>query len=322
MPFALTTVLARSLMGGALLGASFGGLLAQDPPTVAAHITFQPVPTGPSCNEFHGVAERATIDVPAGQPFTHTVGVSIVTQIGRCGETSCLRCDSRSLQGWSMSVGFRGDLTIISVDGMRPEYCAPAFEVTRVVDPTILGADGQPQGQGIINAVVFFCGDAYVLNPRGTETIAEIKLESGSLAGGESARGELFCHEGLAPKAELRPTMTQATVDGQSRAFESCRPMGITFRAASLRYRRCDSDHDGRLSISDVLAVLDWLFRRSPAIDCRSSADCDGNRSFDVSDAVFALNFVFRGGPPPPAPFPDCASAPAGSDCRVQPASC
>ena len=39
---------------------------------------------------------------------------------------------------------------------------------------------------------------------------------------------------------------------------------------------------------------------------CLPAADCNGQGGFDLTDAIFTLQFVFFGGVAPPAPFPDC----------------
>ena len=59
-----------------------------------------------------------------------------------------------------------------------------------------------------------------------------------------------------------------------------------------------------------------------------SACDVDGDGTFRgvITDAVFLLNFQFQGGPPPPAPFPDCGSGSLPSDtdlgCERLAASC
>ena len=45
----------------------------------------------------------------------------------------------------------------------------------------------------------------------------------------------------------------------------------------------------------------------------------------DLSDAVYLLNFLFLGGPPPGPPFPDCGAGSVPSDaemCDTPPESC
>ena len=41
---------------------------------------------------------------------------------------------------------------------------------------------------------------------------------------------------------------------------------------------------------------------------CLAAADSTGNRTLDLSDSVFLLNYLFNGGDAPPAPFPNCGT--------------
>ena len=43
------------------------------------------------------------------------------------------------------------------------------------------------------------------------------------------------------------------------------------------------------------------------------AVDANGDGAVNISDATFSLNFLFSGGPTPPAPFPDCGTEPEGS---------
>ena len=40
------------------------------------------------------------------------------------------------------------------------------------------------------------------------------------------------------------------------------------------------------------------------------SADANDSGTVDIADPVFLLNFLFSGGPTPPAPFSECAFDP------------
>ena len=39
------------------------------------------------------------------------------------------------------------------------------------------------------------------------------------------------------------------------------------------------------------------------------ASDINGDGSLDLADAVYLLNFLYRGGPRPPAPFPKTGAA-------------
>ncbi len=54
--------------------------------------------------------------------------------------------------------------------------------------------------------------------------------------------------------------------------------------------------------------ILAGLFIRGGRTRCEE-ADCNSDGAINVGDAVFQLNYQFRGGPPPEAPFPKCEGA-------------
>jgi hypothetical protein len=74
---------------------------------------------------------------------------------------------------------------------------------------------------------------------------------------------------------------------------------------------RGDANADLATDISDGIGILRHLFLGS-TIDCLESADADGSGAEEVTDAIFLFNFLFAGGAPPPAPFPECGQAPGG----------
>ncbi len=90
---------------------------------------------------------------------------------------------------------------------------------------------------------------------------------------------------------------------------------------AMLSFTRGDANGDRRVDLSDSVAILGALFLGQGRLACDAAADADGDRTADVSDPIYLLNHLFAGGPPLPAPFPDCGQAPErGLGCS--PASC
>ena len=75
-------------------------------------------------------------------------------------------------------------------------------------------------------------------------------------------------------------------------------------------FRRGDANGDGNLDISDLIFSLNYLFRGGEAPGCLASTDANGDDAADISDVIFGLNFLFRGGPEVPNPFPDCGLPP------------
>jgi hypothetical protein len=85
------------------------------------------------------------------------------------------------------------------------------------------------------------------------------------------------------------------------------------------RFQRGDSNCDGRLDLTDAVAVLDRLFLGGKRLCCEAAADADGNRDVNLTDPVVVLNFLFLGGKPPAFPSGVCDRAPAaGLTCDIE----
>lgn len=64
------------------------------------------------------------------------------------------------------------------------------------------------------------------------------------------------------------------------------------------KYHPCgDANGDGSVSVSDVVYTINYLFKGGPAPQYCGDANGDGNLS--VSDVVYMINYLFKGGPPP-----------------------
>ena len=66
-----------------------------------------------------------------------------------------------------------------------------------------------------------------------------------------------------------------------------------------------DADADGQVSLSDVVYVINYLYKSGPAPLCDPVTACgDPNVDglVDVSDVLYLVNYLYRGGPPPGNP--------------------
>ena len=59
------------------------------------------------------------------------------------------------------------------------------------------------------------------------------------------------------------------------------------------------------------MKTLLYLFN-AVVIDCADAADTDDSEDVDITDAIYTLDFIFRGGPPPAVPFPTEGEDPDG----------
>jgi hypothetical protein len=69
-------------------------------------------------------------------------------------------------------------------------------------------------------------------------------------------------------------------------------------------FLRGDVDGSGAINLTDVLRILDFLFRDGAAPSCHDRMDANDDGFIDVSDGVFELLYLFKEGSPPPEPFP------------------
>ena len=89
-------------------------------------------------------------------------------------------------------------------------------------------------------------------------------------------------------------------------------PPGVTLPA---NFRRGDANSDRTTNISDGSFILDYLFAGGRAPPCLDSADINDNGELDLSDAIRLFGFLFLGSTPPPPPGTrDCGSDPTRDD--------
>jgi hypothetical protein len=67
---------------------------------------------------------------------------------------------------------------------------------------------------------------------------------------------------------------------------------------------RGDADADGRLNLTDAVAMLNYLFLDGALPPCLDAADADDSGGIDLTDPVTALNYLFLGSRPLPPPGP------------------
>jgi hypothetical protein len=73
----------------------------------------------------------------------------------------------------------------------------------------------------------------------------------------------------------------------------------------SERFIRGDANLSQRVNIADPAATLRYVFIATPASFCPDAADANDDGHVNIADAIYSLDFLFRGGAVPPAPFPE-----------------
>lgn len=86
-----------------------------------------------------------------------------------------------------------------------------------------------------------------------------------------------------------------------------------SFKSAS-QFVRGDCSADGSYDISDPITALDYLFSLvpPPARACDDACDCNDDEVLDIADVLCMLNGLFGITNPPVAPHPNCGDDPKG----------
>lgn len=89
--------------------------------------------------------------------------------------------------------------------------------------------------------------------------------------------------------------------------------------AADSEFIRGDANATGRVDMADAVFTIDFLFRGSAVPQCHDAADSNDDGRIDVSDPIQTLGYLFLGSSPPAAPFPKCGLDPTkdGLACKV-----
>ncbi len=91
--------------------------------------------------------------------------------------------------------------------------------------------------------------------------------------------------------------------------FVTSEPQGYTpvFVKASIpitAYKPGDANHDMTVTVTDVIHLINYLFKGGPPPDPFVSGDVNGDCKIDVTDVIYLINYLFKGGP---ALKPGCA---------------
>lgn len=83
------------------------------------------------------------------------------------------------------------------------------------------------------------------------------------------------------------------------------------------KFVRGDANMDGKVNISDAILVWGAIMSWEEKPTCLDAADANNDGGINFRDTYYILNFLFAGGLPPPAPFPE-----PGYDADVDQLSC
>jgi len=105
--------------------------------------------------------------------------------------------------------------------------------------------------------------------------------------------------------------------DSRGDVVDTAQVTVVISNSPSPPFIRGDVREDGRLNISDAVAVLLHLFR-GESLRCRDAADVDDDGSIRIGDALAILEYLFLLGqaPQPPFPMPGRDPSEDGLDCE------
>jgi len=66
-----------------------------------------------------------------------------------------------------------------------------------------------------------------------------------------------------------------------------------------IEYVKGDANGDGEVTVSDVVYLINYLFKSGPAPYPWEAGDANGDGNVSVADCVYLINYLFKEGPPP-----------------------
>jgi hypothetical protein len=66
-----------------------------------------------------------------------------------------------------------------------------------------------------------------------------------------------------------------------------------------VQFLRGDASNDDKVTVSDVVYLINYLFKGGPTPNPLQSGDANCDGQVTVSDVVYLINYLFKGGPPP-----------------------
>ena len=242
--------------------------------------------------------------------------------------------DSFGACGWIFSLGVDGALRIsdFTLDGTTacshddwPECRgASGLYFSSLAGPPDGCGPQTEENRGAVSYVVLKFDCVWSLPPMGKSVVAKVRVSADfPQMEGEITTGRIFFTTRVCRLFAPEPYSFSPFVAGPQRFGQNIGTGEVTLdkgdppltgqecvvqiKASSVAaFVRCDANEDGQVSISDAVWLLNELFRGGARTRCRPAADCDGDGEEGLTDVIRSLSFLFLGGPPPPAPFSFC----------------
>lgn len=174
-----------------------------------------------------------------------------------------------------------------------------------------------------LQAVSDFCPTAFAATVSGTEDAPTVRLDW-QIPPGVTYESLVLFRDGEEITL-TSPAMTRyidsdvepgvyvyelvATICGKDCIRELSVPVG----GGSVPFRRGDADSNALVNLTDAVYILLHLFRGGAAPTCVDAADTNDDGQLNLTDSVYLLQALFQGGAPPPSPgMEECGTDPPG----------
>ncbi len=244
-------------------------------------------------------------------PYTASVlpGREIETEIVL---TSANNPASSGINAWSIGVVHDPsvvDLLNVTTSGTVLDGFegSSIFRLTEIID--------NESGNGFISIVILNLGSPISLPPNGQAVIARARYRV--KPGIELDRlTDILFRDGL--RGSGVPVENQVNYAGGA---DRPKATGLFLRVGSPAFQRGDSNGDRRINLSDVIFVINFLFRSGDPVRCGDAGDVNDDGTINVTDPIFFLDYLFRGGPKPPPPLTGLGEDPTDDslDCQEYP---
>ena len=217
------------------------------------------------------------------------------------------------VQGWSFSVPLEGvgDVVSATTAGTAADRKENGGLVSAGFAKTELSQySGGGVRKGAVTGVVLSLTEGTTLPPRGTESVLALEI-----TGPESGTSVLFLRDGL--RGSGQPVSNVITVGGDSRLACNQGTTRLVIQhghADSHLFKRGNANNDLGIDIADPIWIVNELYLEGPATPCGDYADANDDGLLDASDVVYLIEYLFRAGASPPEPFRECGVDPTSDD--------
>ncbi len=219
---------------------------------------------------------------------------------------------SSGVNAWSIAVNHDSsvlDLVNVTTAGTVLDSFEGSniFRLTEIVD--------NETGTGFISIAILNLGSPISLPPNGQAFIARARYRVKPGIEIDRLTDVLF-RDGL--RGSGVPIENQVNYVGGA---ERPKTTGLFLRVGSPSFVRGDSNGDRRINLSDVIFIINFLFRAGDPIRCADAGDVNDDGGINLTDPIFFLDYLFRSGPKPPPPHPSLEEDPTDDslDCQEYP---